>query len=269
MNESLTTQIEKNGFAVLPQVFTDPEVKSIRDDLARAFLPSADVDPTIRRRNGVVYAARNVLSLFPATAGLWRKPEILALLRDVLGADFGLVRVLFFDKPPERTWTLPWHKDVTIAIAEPEPNSGFEREVLRKVGIPHIEAPRSVLDGMLTIRLHLDDVTEENGCMYVVPGSHKIGAVDHSEPWMVGQRRDMKIPDSAIDLQRERAITLRAGGCSFHHGLIQHRSGANRTDHFRRGLATHYMTSRSQWTGDAHAKPEYHLLHGREYENCV
>jgi ectoine hydroxylase-related dioxygenase (phytanoyl-CoA dioxygenase family) len=175
MNESLTTQIEKNGFAVLPQVFTDPEVKSIRDDLARAFLPSADVDPTIRRRNGVVYAARNVLSLFPATAGLWRKPEILALLRDVLGADFGLVRVLFFDKPPERTWTLPWHKDVTIAIAEPEPNSGFEREVLRKVGIPHIEAPRSVLDGMLTIRLHLDDVTEENGPLKVITGSHRTG----------------------------------------------------------------------------------------------
>ena len=46
---------------------------------------------------------------------------------------------------------------------------------------------------------------------------------------MVGERKDMKIPDAAIDRERERPVTLRAGGCSFHHGLIQHRSGPNRT----------------------------------------
>ena len=104
-------------------------------------------------------------------------------------------------------------------------------------------------------RVALDDVDEDNGCMYVIPGSHMHGAVDHSEAWMVGERRDMRIPDAALDRERERPITLRAGGCSFHHGLTQHRSGPNRTDRFRRGLAPHYMTAPSRWTGDASAPP--------------
>ncbi|SVB69514.1 uncharacterized protein METZ01_LOCUS222368, partial [marine metagenome] len=114
----------------------------------------------------------------------------------------------------------------------------------------------------------IDPADKDNGCLYVIPGSHLHGAVDHSEPWMVGERRDMRIPDEVIDRDRERPITLRAGGCSFHHGLLQHRSGPNRSDRFRRGMATHYMTASSRWTGEA-AQPAYHLLHGREYEGCV
>ena len=115
----------------------------------------------------------------------------------------------------------------------------------------------------------VQNLTNDVEYLYVPKrAAHKLGAVDHSEAWMVGERKDMKIPDAAIDRERERAVTLRAGGCSFHHGLIQHRSGPNRTPTFRRGLATHYMTARSHWTGEGD-QPSYHLLSGREYEGCV
>ena len=170
-----------------------------------------------------------------------RHPRILAAMVDLLGEDVKLFGDQLFMKPPggiEKTY----HQDCPYFPVRP-------MEVI-------------------TAWVALDEVTVENGCMYVVPGSHKLGAVYHSEAWMVGERKDMKIPDAAIDRERERPVTLRAGGCSFHHGLIQHRSGANRTRSFRRGLATHYMTARSRWTGEGE-QPSYHLLSGREYEGCV
>ena len=82
------------------------------------------------------------------------------------------MRVLYFDKPPEHSWALPWHKDMTIAVQDNRlPSSVFCKPTL-KIGVPHVEAPQSLLEKMLTLRWHLDDVTEENGPLQVVPGSH-------------------------------------------------------------------------------------------------
>jgi ectoine hydroxylase-related dioxygenase (phytanoyl-CoA dioxygenase family) len=96
-------------------------------------------------------------------------------LTAVLGPEFGLVRTLYFDKPPERTWSLPWHKDLTIAVRENRlPSDRFTRPT-RKAGVPHVEAPQELLESMLFARIHLDDVTEENGPLQVAPGSHQTG----------------------------------------------------------------------------------------------
>ncbi len=93
----------------------------------------------------------------------------------VLGPRFGLVRVLFFDKPPEQTWALPWHRDLTIAVCNNRLPSTCFRKPTCKAGVPHIQAPRAILEAMLTLRVHLDEVTAENGPLRVVPGSHVDG----------------------------------------------------------------------------------------------
>src|SRR5262249_9802679 len=96
-------------------------------------------------------------------------------LATVLGRHFGLVRVLFFDKPPERSWFLPWHKDLTIAVRDhARPSARFAKPT-RKAGIPHAEAPVEVLQTMLTTRIHLHAVTWENGPLKVLRGSHRLG----------------------------------------------------------------------------------------------
>src|SRR5438128_2439419 len=112
-------------------------------------------------------------------------------------------------------------------------------------------------------------VTEENGCVRVIAGRHKLGPQPHSDVWMVGTRKDMKIPDRLIDRGRERLITMKAGSVSFHHSLLMHASAANHSAAFRRGYAFHYMSAQSRWTGDPAEKPEYLLLRGREYSGCV
>jgi phytanoyl-CoA hydroxylase len=169
-------------------------------------------------------------------------PKLLAAAVDLLGPDVKLFGDQLFMKPPggiEKTY----HQDSPYFTIEPM--------------------------AMVTAWVAIDDVTEENGCMWVIPGSHKRGALDHSEAWMVGDRQDMKVPDAAMDLTKEQPIVMTAGSCSLHHSLLLHRSGANTSDRFRRGLATHYMTARSRWTGDPAKQPEYQLLAGQTHEGCV
>jgi ectoine hydroxylase-related dioxygenase (phytanoyl-CoA dioxygenase family) len=106
-------------------------------------------------------------------------------LREVLLAELapgaGVVRGLFFDKPPGHGWALPWHKDYTVAVRAHGPPGRF-RKPTTKAGIPHLEAPTELLARMLTARVHLDDMTDENGPLRVVPGSHRFDRTADDEP---------------------------------------------------------------------------------------
>lgn len=170
----MLTAIQRAGFTVLPAVFTAEEVETIASQLTAA-LAKAHGDLSIRTRSDRVYAARNVDEWFPEVRTLWRKPVLLDLLAALLGDTCGLVRVLYFDKPVDQPWSLPWHKDMTIAVQDNQLPSENFRNPTTKAGIPHMEAPESVLENMLTLRLHLDDVDDSNGPLLVVPGSHHSG----------------------------------------------------------------------------------------------
>lgn len=176
MNDWLE-QIELNGFTLIPSVFPRAIVDKLRNELSIVIEQPPDLTNSIRKRNGAVYAARNVTKLVPAVRDVWNQQPLPELLAAVLGPVFGLVRVLYFDKPPEQTWALPWHKDRLIAIREPAGSSQRYSPVRDKAGVPHVEPPLEVLEAMLTLRIHLDDVTEENGPLRVLPGSHHTGKV--------------------------------------------------------------------------------------------
>lgn len=163
-----------DGFVVIPGVYSLAEACAIRAGL-QAALDAPSEATAIRSQGGSLYAARNVLSLWPDAAEVWRRLPLLDMLVAILGLDAGLVRGLYFDKPPERTWALPWHKDLTIAVKDNRRPSRLFAKPTVKAGVPHVEAPVEVLENMATLRVHLDDVTEENGPLRVIPGSHRTG----------------------------------------------------------------------------------------------
>jgi Phytanoyl-CoA dioxygenase (PhyH) len=176
---SSLSQIADDGFAVIGEVFQASEVKQIQAELCGALSrPKA----AVIQREGVVVGARNLLQIWPGLADIWRRQPLLALLTEVLGPQVGLVRALYFDKPPAQTWCLPWHKDLTIAVRDNRRPSSEFRNPTAKAGVPHVEAPRALLESMLTARIHLDEITNANGPMTVIPGSHLTGkAMDIDE----------------------------------------------------------------------------------------
>lgn len=90
-----------------------------------------------------------------------------------------------------------------------------------------------VPDHALSVWIALDDSTEENGCLRVVPGSHKQGIVEHGPTGVLGISYGVKQP---IDPAQETPILLKRGDASLHHCGVFHTSHPNRSDRSRRSL---------------------------------
>jgi hypothetical protein len=175
--ESLNAQLSHlavNGYLLLPGIFSPQQTDAAVRELDAAFAADAN-GSSMRTEHGSIYGARNLLQLWPGVARAWRQCPLPEIARIVLGPRCGLVRVLYFDKPPGHSWALPWHKDLTIAVrAHRSPSTHFCKPT-SKAGTPHVEAPQWLLEKMLTVRWHLDAVTEENGPLKVMPGTHRFG----------------------------------------------------------------------------------------------
>lgn len=215
MDQQQCGMLERDGFLLLPGVFGEDEAQQLAHELDRVL--AQDAGGSALDSRGTVYAARNVVELYPAVRDWWRKPALVQFLTAVLGPPFGLVRVLFFDKPPGRSWSLPWHQDKTIAVTEHLPSTRFTKPT-RKAGVTHVEAPRDVLAEMLTLRVHLDAATEANGPLMVMPGSHRGGVPGESPPPGAAQT----IYAKPGDVLAMRPLVAHASGTA-QAGLQQHR----------------------------------------------
>jgi len=87
----------------------------------------------------------------------------------------------------------------------------------------------------------LDDVDESNGCMSMVPGSHRWGDQDRYLGSLEGFDR-MVAEDPTGHRVQVRVCPVKKGHVHFHHALTWHGSGANTSARPRRAIAVHYMT---------------------------
>ena len=85
-------------------------------------------------------------------------------------------------------------------------------------------------DDLLEVGIALDDMTEENGALMVIPGSHKDKIWDHHQDGLfVGAVTDPTFqPDDAV------SVTVKAGGITLHHVRMVHGSKPNESDKPRR-----------------------------------
>ncbi|WP_298396545.1 phytanoyl-CoA dioxygenase family protein [Sphingobium sp.] len=97
-----------------------------------------------------------------------------------LGAVAKPVRAIFFDKSEATNWALGWHQDRTIAVRQRIDTPGFGPWTV-KSGIQHVAPPQSLLDRMLTLRVHLDPVDAANAPLLIAPGSHRHGRVPEGD----------------------------------------------------------------------------------------
>lgn len=171
-------QLTRTGAVLLGSPYSPRQLAELGATLAELFSNSTD-DVALKTRDGAMYGGRLPLKPLLAAWPEWRNTAVTALLNAVLGENCGLVRALYFDKPPGASWSLAWHRDLTIAVREHRAELGPFRRPTVKAGVPHVIAPRELLDRMLTLRIHLDAATADNGALQVIPGSH---ATDDEAP---------------------------------------------------------------------------------------
>ena len=105
----------------------------------------------------------------------------------------------------------------------------------------------------ISIWVALDDVTRDNGCLYFLPGSHLSATYDN-----VGIGSNISDLFNAYPQWIEReaaAVEMKAGGCSFHNGLVAHGAGANMTPYHRRAMTCAYMPDGSAFNGQRNILP--------------
>lgn len=96
-------------------------------------------------------------------------------------------------------------------------------------------------DDVVVTLLMLDDVSEENGCTYVLPGSHKGDHYSHYRDGdFVGEISKSQIPDIET---KAAAATGKAGDVILMHTWAVHGGPPNRSDRPRRLLITDYTAA--------------------------
>jgi len=237
LNETnITTEVEINGFAIREAVFASHEVEKLVLAVERI-----GEDGPVRKRGGV-FAIRNLLDASPDIRSLAHSSIVRKLVEPILGSDFLPVRGILFDKIPDANWKVPWHQDVTIAVQDKVEAEGFGPWSV-KADVLHVQPPASILEHMLSVRLHLDDCGEENGALRVIPGSHTHGRIPENQI------------QSIRDVSHESVCNVKSGGALLMRPLLLHASSPSRIPGHRRvvhiDFAAVSLPSGMRWFSEA------------------
>ncbi len=212
---------DRDGFLIFPNLLSPAEVETLRAELARV---SQIPDQRIMREKisnepRIIYGLpdEDGPTFSPAYHALSRDPRIAQPIVDLLGEDVSLfhIKCNFKEAITGEFWQ--WHQDYANWKANdnaPEPR-------------------------LLTSVVMLDKATEMNGCLYFVPGSHRLGLVksawdDASTAYALWTVDKPSMIDITAKLGDPVAITGEPGTVVIFHANTIHGSG-------------HNMSPRSRW----------------------
>jgi phytanoyl-CoA hydroxylase len=151
----------------------------------------------------------------PRLMALTCHPTIQAILGRLLGEPCHLIQDMALLKPPFIGSEKPWHQDMAyFGWAPPEKIIG--------------------------VWIALDPATPENGCMHVLPGTHREGPVPHVHA------RDCQIADDRVEVDRDVMVPLAPGGALFFSSLLHHGTPPNQSPNRRWALQYHYAAASAE-----------------------
>jgi len=142
----------------------------------------------------------------------------------LVGDHVSVFRSMFMNKPANWDQTLAWHQDI---------GTGW--------GIDS--------NPTMTIWTALDTAKAGNGCMQIVPGSHRHGIVNERHFLSEEEVAQYAPSHAVIDLEAE------AGEAILLHNFLLHRSGTNPTNFSRRAFSATYMDAETRTNDTAQLFP--------------
>ena len=213
--------------AATPKFLTPEQVRRYQDDgilFPVRVVPSSEMGRfqdgfrrLERRRGGVQKYTPSPHLFFPWAWELVTMPRLLDAAQDLIGAELVIDSSLLLCKYPRDPAFAPWHQDGVY--------SGWFKT-------PSVSAWIAIVDA-----------TAENGCMQVIPGTHRQGRIEHTE----AARKDSLFGAGAeievqVDESKAVSVVLAAGETSFHDSSIIHGSPPNQSDGKRISLIVRFVT---------------------------
>jgi hypothetical protein len=162
--------------------------------------------------------------------------RLLDIAEIFVGPDIALFASHYISKPPFSGQPVLWHQDGAYWPLEP-------------------------MD-VVTLWLAVDPSLPENGCMRVIPGSHR------GDLHGVRQRDDTENvlgSESAVDVDESRAVDviLKPGDVEVHHPTIMHGSNPNTSPRRRCGLTIRYIPTSTRIVSEQQPYLSAFLLRGK------
>ena len=243
-------------------MLTSDEIDQYHQDgyvVPRSFRLPAAVLESIKTRHAALLAQHPEFrdycpALFNHDAGFLdygSNRAILDRVEQLIGPDIALWNMSFFAKPAGNGKRTPWHQDGEYWPIRPL--------------------------ATCTAWLAVDDSTVENGCLWVIRGSHKDRALKaHNTVHSTDVTLNQELDADAFDPTRAVDITLEAGQISLHDVYLLHGSEANTSPKSRRGMTIRFMPTTSVFDraiarekaerigGTDHSNRQIYLLRGTD-----
>ncbi|MFG1998977.1 phytanoyl-CoA dioxygenase family protein [Spirillospora sp. NPDC048911] len=161
--------------------------------------------------------------------------RLLDIAEKFIGPDIALFASHYIAKPPRTGKAVLWHQDGAFWPLDPMQ--------------------------VVTLWLSVDHSTPENGCLRVIPGTHReeLHAVRERE----GDDAVFNVEsDVAVDESKAVDMVLKPGDVEVHHPGIMHGSNANTSPHRRCGLTIRYIPTSTRITAEPQPFPSALLLRG-------
>lgn len=221
---------DENGYFVRNDVFTKKEndmLRQIADDIVdgkRAF-PTDNINQNALVRDGKVeesgiramHKIHHVSVYISEFLARVRDPRLTDPIVDLLGPNILGLNNLYIWKAPQIGLGFPWHQDKWY----------FNWQYKTEMTV-----------GTWTA---IDAADRDNGCLYVIPGSHKLGILKH-EDYDGLQQNEFKIARDAKD-EDGVAVEVPPGSVIWFNNQLLHKSTDNHSQRFRRCNVAHYISA--------------------------
>ncbi len=209
---NLEQQVAEHGFAILNGMLSRQGIEYLLSEMTDLEKKAAPGKP------------QNLLRASPAVASVANHPALAPVIRDILGSKARPFAAFFLDKTADSNWQIPWHQNLRLPVAPGNADSNYEIAH----GIPQIIPDAEYLDGVLIVRISLDEQSAENGALEFIPGSHRNGISTPEALEQITQTTPALCPD------------LAAGSTFLFKALLIHRSRPSQTQAHRRVLQIEY-----------------------------
>ena len=221
--QQVQADYERDGVVRIPCFLSESEVIAVREELARYIRDELASKPlnarTLEKDEKTV---RNLWRLEEHNAffrALGEREDIKALVAPLVHGEPLLMGVETFNKPAKIGSGVPYHQDNAYFCQTPP--------------------------DMLTVWIAIDAVTEANGPVFFVKGSHLEGMQPSRPSGVRGNSIGMAEP-SEVPLAEQFCGLLQPGDATIHQCETVHHSAPNTTDHSRLGLLLVYRGSHTQ-----------------------
>uniref|UniRef100_A0A9L0RQI0 Phytanoyl-CoA dioxygenase, peroxisomal n=1 Tax=Equus caballus TaxID=9796 RepID=A0A9L0RQI0_HORSE len=236
-NSVLTLQqrkfYEENGFLVIKKLVSDADIERFRNEFERICRKEVKPMGLMVMRDVTIAKSEYVPSEkmitkvqdFQEDEELFRYctlPEILKYVECFTGPNIMAMHTMLINKPPDsgkKTSRHPLHQDLHYFPFRPSNNI-----VCAWTAMEHID--------------------RNNGCLVVLPGTHKGSLKPHDYPQWQGAVNIMFHGIQDYDENNTRVhLVMEKGDTVFFHPLLIHGSGRNKTQGFRKAISCHFASA--------------------------